>query len=124
MNIPKGLQKEGIQSIQMKMNQHLEGFNDFFKISPPGYLHQNVEIRARKIMDHMDVTYELDYRIDNVLKVGDKNCDLDPSFDRDECVIEQLLNVRGNNVMLWPHLKKSIFSEFNQTLWVHTTCVR
>ena len=92
LNVPKGLQTKGIQFIDMKMRRG--GFYDFVKISPPGYLHQNIDIRPRQIVFLNDVTFELDYQVDNVLKVGDDNCHPDPSFDRDECVIKQLLNVR------------------------------
>ena len=94
LNIPTGLQTKGIHYIDMKMRRG--GFYDFVKISPPGYLHQNIDIRPRQIVQFNDVTFELDYQVDNVLKVGNDNCHPDPfpSFDRDECVSKQLLNVR------------------------------
>ena len=38
---------------------------------------------------------ELDYQIDNVLKIGDEYCHPDPSFNRDECVTKQLLDVKS-----------------------------
>ena len=122
MNIPNSLQMEGIQFIHIKITNKAADSYDFMKISPPGYLHQNVEIRTRTFKSGNDVTFELDYQIDNVLKVGDEYCNPDPSFIRDECVTEQLLNVR-NTYDVISTLKESIFSEFNQTLWVHTTFV-
>ena len=37
----------------------------------------------------------MDYQIDNVLKIGDEYCHSDPSFNRDECVTKQLLDVKS-----------------------------
>ena len=63
------------------------------KISPPGFLHQNIDVRTRKSPGlFQTITWiELDYQIDNILT--DENCNPDPSFNRDECVTKQLLNV-------------------------------
>ena len=90
MVIPKDLQMEGIQSVEIRTLRI--SYSDYMKISPPGYLHQNVDVRTRTNPE-LWVTFELDYQVDNVLKVGDEKCHPDPSFDRDECVAKQLLNV-------------------------------
>ena len=107
LNVSKGLEMEGIQSIDIRLEDG--GFVDFVKISPPGNLYQNADIRSRKIKPMFDVILELDYQIYNVLKVGDEYCHPDPSLDRDECVIEQLLNVRRNYVDVIGAFEQSTF---------------
>ena len=92
LNIPENLRMQGVQFIDLSMVSRGDP-GDFVKVSPPGYLHQNTDVRSRKIQLGMDAFFELDYQIDNVLKFGDENCHPDPSFDRDECVIKQLLDV-------------------------------
>ena len=107
LNVSKGLEMEGIQSIDIRLEDG--GFVDFVKISPPGNLYQNADIRSRKIKPMFDVILELDYQIYNVLKVGDEYCHPDPSLDRDECVIEQLLHVRRNYVDVIGAFEQSTF---------------
>ena len=112
LNLPKNLQMQGIQFIDIKMARSYEelvnqgnsgggppGSNEgtFMKVSPPGYLHQNIDVRSRVMQFSMDAYFELEYQIDNVLKIGDEDCHPDPSFDRDECVTKQLLNVKTKN---------------------------
>ena len=88
--IPERLQKQGIQSIKL-----LFAKVPFFKISPPGYLLQNHEIIPIKLFDGYSLDLILDYEINQILPDGNDNCNPDPSYNRDECVIEQLLIVRS-----------------------------
>ena len=46
LNVPKSLQTQGIQFIDITMNR--TDLGDFVKFSPPGYLHQNTDVRTRK----------------------------------------------------------------------------
>ena len=126
---------QGIQFIDIKMAQGIEfqnssmimmdSFDDaFMKVSPPGYLHQNSDVRSRVMQFGEDAYLELEYQIDNVLKIGDEDCHPDPSFDRDECVIKQLLNVKINHYHHYALNKVCIFrNQSNSTdayhlLWV------
>ena len=95
LNIPESLRNQGIQFIDILMmqsqgNQGVSG--DRLKVSPPGYLHQNTDVGTRQWESGEDAFFELDYQIDNVLKVGDEDCHPDPAYDRDECVTQQLLD--------------------------------
>ena len=94
--IPEILLKDGIQSIFITLN--LLNWNaldtSFIKISPPGYFHQNSDVKRRDIENSIERSSDLVYQIDNFLKIGDEDCNPDPSYNRDECVIDQLLNVR------------------------------
>ena len=114
LKVPKSLQAQGIQFIEVELNigegnveigqnevQMLAAGgennqeNAYVKVSPPGYLHQNIDVRSRRSGWSYDQIIELDYQIDNVLKIGDENCHPDPSFNRDECVTKQLLDVKS-----------------------------
>ena len=94
LNVSISQQTQGIQSIDIDvLTFDYYGYDMKMKVSPPGYLHQNLDVRTRKGPDlgkEMQ-EIELDYQIDNILT--DENCNPDPSFNRDECVTKQLLNV-------------------------------
>ena len=127
LNVPKSLQTQGIQSIEVTRSFDYFGGDQetaYIKVSPPGYLHQNIDVRSRVMQSSMDAYFELEYQIDNVLKIGDEDCHPDPSFDRDECVIKQLLNVKINHYHHYALNKVCIFrNQSNSTdayhlLWV------
>ena len=142
LKVPKSLQAQGIQFIEVELNsgdgnleigqngvQMLAAGGEFdqetayVKVSPPGYLHQNIDVRSRPSEWSLDQIIELDYQIDNVLKIGDENCHPDPLFNRDECVTKQLLdvkNIRFKNII---RIETFFSTEFNQSLWMHTTCI-
>ena len=94
--VPEMLQRDGIQSIFITLNLlHWDALDtSFIKISPPGYFHQNSDVKRRDIDNAIERSSDLVYQIDNFLKIGDEDCNPEPSYNRDECVIEQLLNVR------------------------------
>ena len=90
LNVPISQQTQGMQTTDIAFNGVVR---PNMKISPPGFLHQNIDVRTRKSPGlFQTITWiELDYQIDNILT--DENCNPDPSFNRDECVTKQLLNV-------------------------------
>ena len=91
LNVPISQQTQGIQNIIIEINHDIR---PNIKISPPGYLHQNIDVRTRHLEWEFDTTWiELEYQIDHILT--DENCHPDPSFNRDECVTKQLLDVKS-----------------------------
>ena len=85
--IPENLQTHGIRSISAVA----EAIG--IKISPPGYLYLNYDIKEHHIFYDTWLNIILDYQINNFLKIGDEDCNPDPSFNRDDCVFKQVLNV-------------------------------
>ena len=94
--VPKRLQTQGIQFIHFDFIEPDETFyfDNFIKISPPGYLHQNSDVKRKSIQLEKHVSLELEYQIENFFTIGDEYCDPDPAYNRDECVMKQLLNVK------------------------------
>ena len=89
--IPERLQNQGIRSI----NAVTEPID--IKISPPGYFYLNYDIREQSIFSDNWLDLILDYQINNFIKIGrDEPCIPDPSFNRDDCVFKQMLNVSTN----------------------------
>ena len=67
---------------------------ELIKISPPGFLYQNSAIETKYSKGEI-LMLSIEYEIDNVLDIGEgQTCNPDPSYSRDECVINQLLNVK------------------------------
>ena len=100
--VPQRLLTDGIQNIIVVVNLH--GWPDgvgSVQVNPPGYLHQNSDIKRRNlsldenspIFGPFALSFELVHQIDNFLKIGDEQCNPDPSYNRDECAIEQLLQL-------------------------------
>ena len=86
--IPERLQTQGIRSISAVA----EAIG--IKISPPGYLYLNYDIKEHHIYYDNWLDIILDYQINNFIKIGrDEPCIPDPSFNRDDCVFKQMLNV-------------------------------
>lgn len=89
--VPKKLQSQGIKFIDIRM-----GWSEpeFIKISPPGFLYQNSAVETKYSKGEI-LMLNIEYEIDNVLDIGEgQTCNPDPSYSRDECVINQLLNVK------------------------------
>ncbi len=100
--IPKRLQNKGIRSISAQT----EVIN--LKISPPGYLYQNRDIKQH-LIDYdtwLDIT--MDYQINNFIKIGDEDCIPDPSFNRDDCFFTQLLHVSTQKYTVFENHRKSL----------------
>ena len=87
----------------------------YLKINPPGYLYQNSDVKPIALVAaglHLDIA--LDYQINKFLKIGNEDCDLElnePMFNRDECVIKQLLNV--NNTKILCTKRRQTVTKFN-----------
>ena len=96
--LPKPLPTYGIQNIDIEARyghayDGSHGYH-FIKMSPPGYFHQNSDVQRRDFVLKNQESFDLLYQIDNFLKIGDEDCNPDPSYNRDECVIQQLLKVK------------------------------
>ena len=86
--IPERLQNQGIRSISA-VTEPIG-----IKISPPGYFYLNYDIKEQPIYPDNWLDLILDYQINNFIKIGrDEPCIPDPSFNRDDCVFKQMLNV-------------------------------
>ena len=86
--IPERLQNQGIRSISA-VTEPIG-----IKISPPGYFYLNYDIKEHHIYLDNWLDIILDYQINNFIKIGrDEPCIPDPSFNRDDCVFKQMLNV-------------------------------
>ena len=95
--IPKSLQALGIQAVRIE-TEHYSGnylipFEGLVKVSPPGYFYQNSDIEATYVNSFGKLDIHLEHQVDIFLKVGDETCDPDPLYNRDECVLKQLLSV-------------------------------
>ena len=136
--IPERLQTQGIRSISAVA----EAIG--IKISPPGYLYLNYDIKEHHIFYDTWLNIILDYQINNFLKIGNEDCNPDPSFNRDDCVFKQLVNVstllyidnfgatyNHESTILKKELLQSLqqtfdqinFSAFNGTVWMFTTFI-
>ena len=100
--IPESIHRQGIQYIflmfpsQNIFSQSQEDFNvpdAVVRISSPNYFYQNSAVKVVPILGLSSTTFDIDYRIENFIKVGNEACDPDPSYNRDECVIKQLQEV-------------------------------
>ena len=85
--IPERMQKQGIQLIDVNTKRPT-----FLAIAPPGYLYQNWD-GLEFIPIKMDTQMKLEYQIHNFIKIGDEDCVPDPLFNRDDCVLKQLIQV-------------------------------
>ena len=97
LEVPKKMQSLGIRIIEGDFRQSLLGQMGQIKIGAPGYFYQNSNVKKRRLSWTTFVSFELEYEINNFLKIGNEFCNPDPSYNRDECVIEQLLKVRCNS---------------------------
>ena len=100
--VPQRLLSDGIQNIVVVLNG-IYGVSSVV-LNSPGYLYQNSN-NKRRILNldgnepnlpsgmSFGLSFELVHQIDNFLKIGDEQCNEDPSYNRDECVIEQLLQI-------------------------------
>ena len=98
---------------------------EFIKISPPGFLYQNSAVETKYSKGEI-LMLSIEYEIDNVLDIGEgQTCNPDPSYSRDECVINQLLNVKTLQVcnMYIYDVTNCDFSEINGTIRMHTTSI-
>ena len=92
--IPENVQSQGVKLIQIVPKKNFIGF---MKLSPPGFLYQNSDVTATKILGerflegYRKYTVDLEYQVDNFLKIGEEPCNPDPSYSRDKCVIDQML---------------------------------
>ena len=89
-------------------------------ISPPGYFHHNFEIKKKVLWSSRALDFDLEYQIDNFLTIGNEYCNPELSYNRDECVTKQMLNVKTKE------LKPKIifnyrFSAFSRNVWMPTT---
>ena len=92
--IPESLQKQGIRKIVTISSEAT------LKISPPGYLYQNHDIKQNELVRNTQLDISMDYQINNFLKIGDEDCIPDPWFKRDDCVFKQLLNVSFKTLLI------------------------
>ena len=95
--LPEKLQRHGIQNIYIMVD--LEGWDEANRrhsimISPPGFFYQNSDVQRREFKLYEEESFDLVYQIDKFLKIGDEDCNPDPVYSRDECVIEELLTVK------------------------------
>ena len=107
--IPERLQNKGIRSISAQT----EVIN--LKISPPGYLYQNRDIKQH-LIDYdtwLDIT--MDYQINNFIKIGDEDCIPDPLFNRDDCFFKQLICVSTQKYTVFENHRKSLIQHCEQS---------
>lgn len=95
--LPEKPKRHGIQNIYIELD--LEYWDEANKrhsimISPPGFLYQNSDVQRREFKIYEEESFDLVYQIDKFLKIGDEDCNPDPVYSRDECVIEELLTVK------------------------------
>ena len=98
--IPERMQKQGIQLIEVRTKRHT-----FLAIAPPGYLYQNWDVLEFIPITSM-LQMKLEYQINNFIKIGDEDCVPDPLFNRDDCVLEQLIQVSIFIYINWIFLSK------------------
>ena len=98
--IPERMQKQGIQLIEVRTKRQT-----FLAIAPPGYLYQNWDVLEFIPITSM-LQMKLEYQINNFIKIGNEDCVPDPLFNRDDCVLEQLIQVSIFIYINWIFLSK------------------
>ena len=90
--LPVNVQSQGIKLIQIFLKTTFIGF---MNLRPPGFFYQNSDATRIKIPEILDFprkySVDLEYEIDRFLKIGEEPCNPDPLYDRDKCVIDQML---------------------------------
>ena len=101
------MQSLGIQSINIVTRYRNPQELSSIMINPPGYIQENDELNKKNIdmlglppnqslVPNMKAKYlsvDLVHQIDQFLKIGDENCNPDATYNRDDCVNEQLRKV-------------------------------
>ena len=97
------MQLLGIQTVNIVTKYQNPQEPSYITINPPGYLQANPDIKKKNI-DLLGLTnnsakylsLDLVHQIDNFLKIGDENCIPDSTYNRDDCVNEQIRQVQNN----------------------------
>ena len=102
--IPEKLQMQGIRLVAGSI------YNAHLAITPPRYLYQNLDIEFTYITSWLEI--KMDYQINNFMKIGDEDCIPDPLFNRNDCVLKQLLHVCTTLKIFFCPLQFKYFSAF------------